>query len=160
VTEPRKQFLDILERFDTAMLITRGGEGRLRARPMVVAEARPDGDLLFVTALDSAKVDELGTDPHAAAVFQARNHYLAVSGEAEVRRQHEEIDRLWKDEWKVWFERRDMPDLVVLHLHADEAEYWDLSRLTGFQLMLRAAREMARRRPIAGTQLEHARIPL
>jgi general stress protein 26 len=61
---------ELLEDFDTAMLITHAVKGSLNARPMGVAEISKSGELYFVTAAPSAKVKEIQKDAHVALIFQ------------------------------------------------------------------------------------------
>ena len=46
---------DLLEGFDTAMVVTKIGKGSLHARPMGVAEITELGEIYFVTAAQSKK---------------------------------------------------------------------------------------------------------
>jgi general stress protein 26 len=56
-TEAKLKFQDLIQDFNTAMLVTRSSTGELRSRPMANAEVQPDGTLWFLTQSDSAKLD-------------------------------------------------------------------------------------------------------
>jgi len=56
----RTKFVEVLRRFDTAMLVTYAKDGGLRSRPMALAEIEDDGTTWFVTGADTAKTDEIG----------------------------------------------------------------------------------------------------
>ena len=57
--EDGEHLSQLLEGFDTAMLVTRAADGRLHARPMAVAALRADADAYFVASIDSPKVAEV-----------------------------------------------------------------------------------------------------
>src|SRR5690606_39762017 len=54
--EELKHFTDILETFDTAMLVTQRGR-ELRSRPMEIVDRSTDGRVWFITSIDSAKLE-------------------------------------------------------------------------------------------------------
>jgi general stress protein 26 len=55
--------------------------------------------------------------------------YASLSGQAEVVRDRAKIDELWKPELKAWFpEGTDTPDIALLKVTAERAEYWDGSQ--------------------------------
>ena len=60
--EDEEHLYDLLASFETAMLVTRGRDGHMHARPMAVAEMRADADAYFVTSIDSPKVAEIYAD--------------------------------------------------------------------------------------------------
>ena len=134
-----KQFTDILETFDTAMLVTQRGS-ELRSRPMAVADTTKDGRVWFVTSIDSAKLDELTENPDVNVTMQADKRFLSISGAARATRDREKVDDLWKDAYGIWFsEGRDDPTLVLLEIVPTYVEYWDRSGLDGLKFMFSAA---------------------
>jgi general stress protein 26 len=124
----KRCFLELVERFDTGMLCTRQPNGALRARPMAVARIEENGDLWFVTAIGSGKVEEVFNEPSVLVTFQGRSRYVSLSGKAELVGDPQRLDELWREEWREFFpEGRDDPRLALLHVRAAEAEYWDSS---------------------------------
>ncbi len=71
-TDRREHLYDLLKDFDTAMLVTRSADGHMHARPMAVAEMRPDADAYFVTGIDSPKVAEIKANPDVTLTFQSK----------------------------------------------------------------------------------------
>jgi general stress protein 26 len=117
---------EILEDFDSATLVTRTPEGGFHARPMRVAELRPDGDLYFVTSLQSPKVAEIEADAEVCVTFQSRAQFAAVYGIARVERDRAIIDKLWSPEWKAWFPKgKDDPSICLIRVDGRHGEYWD-----------------------------------
>ncbi len=124
--ESRHHLRDLLEDFDAAMLVTRTGDKRMRARPMAVAKLEADADAYFVTAIDSPKVAEIETHPEVTLTFQGSGKFAWISGRARVVRDSALIDALWNEAWKVWFPKgKSDPALTLLEIDAQDGEYWD-----------------------------------
>lgn len=136
----KKQFREILDKFDTAMLVTSASGGELRARPMFIADKKDSGELWFMTAMDTEKVDEILQDAHAAVTMQSSSRYLAISGQATVIRDQQLIDKLWKPIMRAWFRDKSDPSVALIRFLPDQAEYWDESGMRGIKYMLKAAK--------------------
>ncbi len=158
----KRSFLEMLERFDAGMLCTRQPDGTLRARPMAVADARENGDVWFVTGLGSGKVEEVLNEPGVVVTFQSRARYLSISGRGEIVGDEALIERLWKPAWRVWFpEGKNDPRLVLLHVRATEAEYWDESGTRGVRYAFQAAKAALKgQRPRPSDAEEHGHLVL
>lgn len=162
-TQPGRQahLFEVVKEFETAMLVTRTPEGRLRARPMALAEARSDGELYFVTGADSPKVHELEADPQVNVTFQGKTRYASISGVARVVRDRALLDRLWRESWKVWFPQgKDDPSLCLLAVRPEEGEYWDHFGVKGLRLLVEAARAYVQGRTPTLDQDQHAKVAL
>ncbi|HET7924043.1 MAG TPA: pyridoxamine 5'-phosphate oxidase family protein [Rhodanobacteraceae bacterium] len=123
--ESGEHLYDLLEGFETAMLVTRARDGRMHARPMVVAEMHADADAYFVTSIDSPKVAEVYADADVLLTFQSAHQYAAIYGRVNVVRERVLIDRLWKETWKIWFPRGPSdPAIALLRFDADRGELW------------------------------------
>lgn len=137
-----RNFLSLARSFEDAMLITHAASGELHARPMSIAKLEEDGDLWFVTRLDTPKVDELARDSRTTVIMQARNKYLRVAGHAVVLRDKEKINELWTESMRIWFDDKTDPRLVLIKVNAYEAEYWDVSGKEGILFALKAAKAL------------------
>jgi general stress protein 26 len=136
-----RHLYDLLQDFDTAMLVTRAADGQAHARPMAVAELRPGADAYFVTSIDSPKVAEIDSDADVLLTFQSSKQYAAVYGRISVSRDRQLIDRLWKDSWKLWFPRgKSDPTIALLRFDADRGEFWDNAGARGLQFLFEAAK--------------------
>ena len=52
--------------------------------------------------------------------------YVSVSGVAQVVRDREKFEELWRPEFKIWFpEGKDDPEIALLRVSLEKAEYWD-----------------------------------
>ena len=120
---------DLIEEIEFAMLTTIDG-GVLRSRPMQTQDFEFDGDLWFFTSAKTHKIEEIEKDNRVNVSYAApeSNTYVSVSGTAEVVKDQAKIDEYWSDILKAWFpEGKNTPDLVLLKVNVEQAEYWDSS---------------------------------
>jgi general stress protein 26 len=116
-----------------AMLTTLTEDGTLRSRPLLTQSARFDGDLWFITRRGSGKVEEMRQHQQVCLTY-ARIHdntYVSVSGTAEVVSDARKARDLWDPSYESWFpEGPTDPDLVLVRVRIDQAEYWDAPSYT------------------------------
>jgi general stress protein 26 len=126
--EAIKKLNELIKDVDFAMLTTVEDDGTLRSRPMVTQEAEFDGDLWFFTGASSPKVGEVQHDQHVNVSYAdpKNQNYVSISGTAQVVRDRKKIEELWNPAYKAWFPQGlDDPDLALLKVTAQHAEYWD-----------------------------------
>ena len=119
---------DLIKGIRFAMLTTVDTDGSLRSRPMATQEAEFDGELWFFTGASSPKVDEVERDHRVNVSYAAPddNTYVSVSGTARLVRDKAKAKELWNPALKAWFpEGLDDPDLALLRVRVEKAEYWD-----------------------------------
>jgi len=119
---------ELISDIEFAMLTTVESDGTLRSRPMATQKQDFDGDLWFFTRASSPKVDEVEQEQNVCVAFARpdKQHYVSVSGRARLVRDRAKIEELWNPAYKAWFpEGLDDPDLALLKVSADKAEYWD-----------------------------------
>lgn len=134
-----QQLAELLESFDTAMLITRHGEGGEHARPMAIAEIEGASTIWFVTSSDSPKVDEIRKDARVSATFQSDRKFVALSGTSAIVRDRARIEALWKDTWKIWFpDGKDDPSIALIRVEVEDAEFWDNAGVKGIRYAFEA----------------------
>lgn len=127
---------DLIKGIKTAMLTTIDG-GVLRSRPMQTQEFEFDGDLWFFTSSNTHKAEEIEKDNRVNVSYAAPsvNTYVSVSGTAEIVKDQAKIDELWNEIHRAWFpEGKDSPDLVLLKIAVEQAEYWDSPSSTIVQI--------------------------
>jgi general stress protein 26 len=110
-----------------AMLTTADRDGNLHSRPMATQEEPFDGDLWFFTGQSTHKVEEIRAHPAVALSYADPREqlYVSVSGQAEVVVDGVRMRELWRPAYQAWFPRGlDDPDLALLRIHVEEAEYW------------------------------------
>lgn len=159
---PQKHLYDLLKDFSTAMLVSTDQEGHTRARPMAIAELKPDGDAYFATSLRTTKVREIQTSPEVLVTFQSATQFATVLGTATLVQDRALIDRLWSEAWRVWFPGgKDDPDLVLIKVDAREGEYWDNSGLHGLTYLFQGVKAIMKGEKLADDKGgAHARIRL
>ena len=111
-----------------AMLTTVDADGSLRSRPMATQTTDFDGDLWFFTRAESAKVDEVRREQNVNVSYAAPDdhRYVSVSGTARLVRDRRQAEALWHPLLKAWFPQGlDDPDLALLKVAVEKAEYWD-----------------------------------
>ena len=123
---------ELIKDIGTAMLTTIDG-GVLRSRPMATQEAKFDGKLFFLTGADTHKDEEIKKDNRVNVSYAepSDNIYVSVSGTAETYHDQDKIDELWNPFYKAWFpEGQTDPNIRVLKISVEQAEYWDSSSST------------------------------
>lgn len=134
--EEKEHLYELLKDFSTAMLASRTLDNSLHARPMAVAELRPDAEAYFVTDARSPKVAEIEAHPDVLVTFQSSSEFATLYGTASVVRNRAEVDRLWKEPWRVWFpEGKDDPNLVLINVKPRSGEFWDNSGAEGVKYL-------------------------
>ena len=129
----------LVKDIDFCMLTTVDESGDLHSRPMSVnGDIDSDGDLWFFTSASSHKVNEIAKLPKVNVSFADpdNQHYVSISGTAQLVRDRKKIDELWKPEFKMWFPKgKEDPDVALLQVNMEKAEYWDSPSSTiGFVL--------------------------
>jgi len=145
-----KKLHDLIKDIRFAMLTTVEDDGTLRSRPMATQEFEFDGDLWFFTSADAAKVKEAQHDRHVNVSYSDPHNqkYVSVSGKAELVSDRAKIEDLWNPLFKAWFpDGLDDPNLALLKVNVDKAEYWDspsskVVRLLGFAKALATGKQI------------------
>ena len=110
------------------MLTTVDEDGTLRTRPMATQDLQPDGVLWFFTQVSAPKVGDIQRDQQVSVGYAKPDDelYVALSGTAQLVRDLQKIDELWKPLLKAWFPNgKDDPELALLRVTVNDAEYWD-----------------------------------
>ena len=119
---------ELIKDIEFAMLTTVEADGSLRSRPMATQRVEFDGDLWFFTSASEPKVEEVGQNPQVNVSFARpdKQHYASVSGRARLVRDRARIEELWSPAYRAWFpDGLEDPDLALLKVTAEKAEYWD-----------------------------------
>lgn len=119
---------ELVKGIDFAMLTTVDEDGTLRSRPMSTQEAEFDGDLWFLTSVDTAKVSEIQQENTVNVSYAQpdKHRYVSVSGTATLHNDRAKIKELWSPAHKIWFpDGVDDPKIRALKVTVKKAEYWD-----------------------------------
>jgi general stress protein 26 len=126
--ESIEKLAELIRDVDIAMLTTVASSGHLVSRPLGTQQVEFDGDLWFATGCDSGKADEIRANPHVNVAYAspARDIYVSVAGRASLVRDRAKIEQLWSPRMQLYFPGgKDDPDLCLIRVQADSAEYWD-----------------------------------
>lgn len=120
---------ELVKDIDFCMLTTVDENNDLHSRPMSVnGDIDPDGDLWFFTNASAHKVSEIARLPKVNVSFAdpENQQYVSITGTAQLVRDRDKIEELWKPEFKMWFpEGKDDPEIALLRVNLEKAEYWD-----------------------------------
>ncbi|SMF60953.1 General stress protein 26 [Paenibacillus barengoltzii] len=118
----------LIKGIEIAMLTTVTKEG-LVSRPMKTQEVEFDGDLWFLTKEETDKYSQLKDHPHVNVSYVG-DSYVSVRGTAEVVNDREKIKQFWNAAYaKFLHTTSDDPNLVLIKVKAEAAEYWETGNL-------------------------------
>ena len=130
--EIREKLWSMMKDVKIAMLTTDDG-GKLRARPMAASQSGFDGTLWFFTKASSHKVAEVGADHQVGVSYSdsGQQNYVSLSGTATLVTDKASIEAHWAEVMRTWFPKgKDDPDIGLLKVVVDAAEYWDAPNST------------------------------
>ncbi len=141
---------DLIEDIHTAMFVTALPDGTLRSRPMATQQMDAEGCLWFFTEAASGKVHEIKDDQHVNIAYASPdgNKYVSVTGTARIVKDQAKIDELWSAAVKAWFPKgQDDPNVALIRVHVQSAEYWDAPGNAVVQLYVHAKSALTGQRP-------------
>lgn len=135
-----RKLAELIDGFECAVLTTVDVDGSLHSRPMATLQQIFSGELWFFASNRSDKIRSIRGDQHVnvAYVDTNRQRYVSVAGRATVIEDKAKMAEFWTPGLVVWFpEGLNDPDLCLISVHVESAEYWDspantLGRLVGF----------------------------
>lgn len=111
-----------------AMLTTTAADGSLISRPLQTLDFDSDNVLWFATDASSEKAQEIKLHPHIGLGYADRrdNSFVSISGPARLVRDEQRIDALWSPAMSLFFPAgKEDPNLVLIRVEMERAEYWD-----------------------------------
>jgi general stress protein 26 len=119
----------LVRQMKVAMLTTIEPDGSLRSRPLQTLELDQAGRLWFFTHASSPTSAEIEAHDHQVNLSYADprdEDFASISGTARVVRDQDKMRSLWSERLAPWFPRGlEDPDLALLEVRIDKAEYWD-----------------------------------
>lgn len=161
-TEQTRKLDELVNSFDTAMLVTQSLQGDLRARPMAIAEYGGTGALYFVTRADDEKLEEVLQAPEVAVTMQREGCHLSISGQAKIRTGKTLAEELWSRSMRLWFpDGVDDPQITVIMVDPEWAEYWDRTGMRRMEFLWEAGKALLRGEKARDDELGgHAKVRL
>ena len=125
---------EAMKDIDFVMLNTHTKDGQMGARPMSNnCQVDYDGDSYYFTWEDCLMVDDIKRNPKVGLSLQgaggkdgAPGIFISLEGKAEIVRDKAQFEEHWTEDLERWFEDGiDTEGMVMLHVHATRAAYWD-----------------------------------
>ncbi len=123
----------LIKGIKVALLTTGAADGSLHSRPMAALDRDFDGTLWFFVSATGRTAEEVQEhrQVNISYAMPGKEHYVSVSGTASLVRDPEKIAALWNPLLKAWFPKgQDDPDLALLQINVQQAEYWDTATST------------------------------
>jgi general stress protein 26 len=117
---------ELMKKVGFAMLVTRDGE-KLRARPMSAYLDRNEDAVYFLTDARHHKDEEIARDPNVNLSFAdtGGQKYVSLTGRATISNDRAKIKQLFGTPAKAWWDSAEDPNIRVLKISPDDAEFWD-----------------------------------
>jgi len=127
-----------IDDIEIAMMTTRRPDGHLESRAMATQKRAAGADLWFVTREETAKLRDIGGDPHVnLAYYKDRTReWVSVSGIATPTRDRAKIHELYAPDWKMWFAdegdprhgTKDDPRMVLIGVNVHAAVFLEMDK--------------------------------
>jgi general stress protein 26 len=159
-SEAIEKIWSLIKDIHVAMLTTTDPNGSLYSRPMATQQDHFTGELFYLTRAHSGKVDEIRDHANVNLTYVDTRHstFVSLSGSASLSRDRTRINELWHPSLKAWFPNgEDDPEVTVLTVRVEEAEYWDAPSsaiVRNIRILERALRGGE------GKMGDHARVPI
>ena len=117
---------ELMKKIGFAMLVTSDGD-KLRARPMSAYLQREDIAIYFLTDARRHKDEEIARNPSINLSFAdaSSQKYVSLTGSAVVLNDRAKIKELFSTPAKAWWDSAEDPNIRVLKVTPDDAEFWD-----------------------------------
>jgi len=117
---------ELMNKIGFAMLVTRDGD-KLRARPMSAFLERENNAIYFLTDARRHKDDEIAQHPAINLSFAdaGSQKYVSLTGTAVVSNDREKIMQLFTTPAKAWWDSAEDPNIRILKVTPEDAEFWD-----------------------------------
>ena len=148
---------ELMKKIGFAMLVTRDGE-KLRARPMAAYPDRDRNAIYFLTDARRHKEEEIARSPEVNLSFAdaGDQKYVSLCGRASISNDRAKIRELFSTPAKAWWDNAEDPNIRVLKVIPDDAEFWD-SPGTVISYVKMVAAAVSNTRPNIG---ENRKVPL
>lgn len=117
---------DLMKKIGFAMLVTRDGE-QMRARPMSAFVERDHNAIYFLTDSRRHKDEEIAAHPEVNLAFAdtGDQKYVSLTGIAAVSNDRAKVKELFSTPAKAWWDSADDPNIRILKVTPNDAEFWD-----------------------------------
>ena len=125
-TRDQDRAWELMKKIGFAMLVTHDGD-KLRARPMSAFLERESNTIYFLTDARRHKDEEIARNPGINLSFAdaGSQKYVSITGTAAVSNDRAKIKQLFSTPAKAWWDSDEDPNIRVLKITPDDAEFWD-----------------------------------
>ncbi len=142
----RRELREILSESEVALFTTRGEDGHYHSRPMALRRSPFHDAIWLATGKESAKVAELAAHRECCITTFKNSTYLSISGRAEIVLDRDTLTTMWDEAWSPWFSGPADPNLALLRVEPEHAEYVR-PRTKTFQVLFSKAKSILTRAP-------------
>lgn len=158
VEEQREHIHEILTKTADVMLLTfeaTGATPRLSGRPLHVTALDEDDTMWFMVGLDSKKVQQIRKHDRVVITAQSGARWIQIDARAHIVTDRAKVRALFGKMHEVWFPGGvEDPNVGLLRVQPEHAEYWDTSGLDGVRYLYAVAKALltgTAAEPIEGT---------
>ncbi len=130
-TDARAKLWDLIKDIRFAMFTTRHGKGHLHSRPMTTLNSmnEEDSSLWFFASRSSAPVADIGRDTsvHLSYADPGKDCYVSFCGSAALAEDIARKKHFWITLAQAWLDGPDDPELALVRVDIDHAEFWDVN---------------------------------
>lgn len=160
--DTHKKLMELIEDIGFTMMTTARPDGTLHSRPMACLKTEFDGELWFFTGKSSGKAKAISEEHHVNLAYSepSNNRFVSVAGRAALIQDAEKAKELWNPIYRAWFPKGlEDPELCLLKVTVDSAEYWD-SKSSKLVQLIGFAKAVMTGEPYKAGPNEHARVNL
>ena len=113
------------------------------SRPMALQEVDEEGNLWFLSDVNSDKNKDIENDPEVELYFinNSKYEYVFVKGNASITQDKALIEKYWSNFANAWFDGKDDPNVSLIKVSATDGYYYETkeNKLVAMSKMLFAA---------------------
>ena len=145
-TNSHAKLWDLIKDIKFGMFTHRHSQGGLHSHPLTTQNKDLDENatIYYFVPFSGEVAQRVKADPmvNISYAHPGKDSYVSITGTASISQDRATIDRLWSKAAEAWFPKGPSdPDLALLAVRIDEAEYWDVtdSKMTQLFKMAKAA---------------------
>jgi general stress protein 26 len=121
----RRRAVEIAQDARFCMMTSTAPDGALHARPMTPQQVSDDLEAWFFISRSSEQAADIAERPQVNLSFDGSSDWLSVAGSATLVDDQRLVEEMWNPVVEAWFpDGPHDPDLVLLRVDAESAEYW------------------------------------
>lgn len=137
-----EKMTNMVESIKTGMLITCLSDRPLNAVPMTTKNIDREGNIWFLSRLDSSQNCNIVQEPEVQLLYSAPNNkeFISIYGKASINLDPVKLKELYHTSDDAWFTGLDDPNLTAIKVTPKQSYYWDEKRNNYTDLFARGLR--------------------